>query len=208
MEPATMVAAAAAALEFAGGVITNKSSSKEAAKNRAFQEYMSSTAHQREVKDLLQAGLNPVLSTKYSGASSPTGAMPNLQNPFEGATNSAKEISLQAAQKKLLEEQRSTTELQGNQAGSQAGVNATQMGINQELIHKAKEDIKTSRATAQSIALDNDVKKIEVDFLNKYPEVVKTRLLGEAGSAITDVLPSIKIPQKHTYPKPTGQTRR
>lgn len=34
----------------------------EAAKNRNWQEYMSSSAHQREIQDLKAAGLNPVLS--------------------------------------------------------------------------------------------------------------------------------------------------
>ena len=34
----------------------------EAAKNRNWQELMSNTAHQREVKDLVVVGLNPVLS--------------------------------------------------------------------------------------------------------------------------------------------------
>lgn len=46
----------------------------EAQKNRDWMEYMSNTAHQREVKDLLAAGLNPVLSAlNGNGASTPTG---------------------------------------------------------------------------------------------------------------------------------------
>lgn len=48
-------------------------SASEAAKNREWQEEMSNTAHQREVQDLIAAGLNPVLSVN-AGASTPSGS--------------------------------------------------------------------------------------------------------------------------------------
>lgn len=48
-------------------------SAQEAAKNREWQEALSNSAHQREVKDLIKAGLNPILSAN-AGASTGSGA--------------------------------------------------------------------------------------------------------------------------------------
>lgn len=69
----------------------------EAAKNREFQERMSSTSHQREVEDLRKAGLNPILSAGGGGASSPSGAMPNIRSIAEGASASATGVARMAA---------------------------------------------------------------------------------------------------------------
>lgn len=51
-----------------------KFNSEEAEKSRKWQEMMSNTAHQREVEDLIKAGLNPVLSATLGGSSTPSGA--------------------------------------------------------------------------------------------------------------------------------------
>lgn len=72
-----------------GSLASGLFNSNEASKNRAFQERMSSTSHQRDVKDLRAAGLNPVLSAMGgSGASTPGGAqgsMPDIGSNISGA---------------------------------------------------------------------------------------------------------------------------
>lgn len=80
-----------------GDIITGGASYASAQAQMDFQEELSRTAHQREVEDLIKAGLNPVLSAKYGGASTPAGA--GWQMPLIGS--SAKTV---AESKKTIEE--------------------------------------------------------------------------------------------------------
>ena len=62
-----------------GQEAANEASVASAREQMLFQEYMSSTAHQREVEDLKKAGLNPVLSAN-AGAPGAAGQSAIIQN--------------------------------------------------------------------------------------------------------------------------------
>ena len=94
---------------YLGAEQTNKASAEQAQKQMDFQERMSSSAHQREVKDLIAAGLNPMLSAKLGGASSPAGAMAPVQNVLGQATASASQNYQLESQAKLIRAQETNT---------------------------------------------------------------------------------------------------
>ena len=50
---------------------TNNANLRNTRLNNELQDRLSRTGHQREVKDLRSAGLNPILSAKSSGAPQP-----------------------------------------------------------------------------------------------------------------------------------------
>lgn len=72
-------------LGYFGQQQTNSANAYQAAVNRQWQEEMSNTAHQREVRDLMAAGLNPILSATRGGASTPSGNVAVMSSPISSA---------------------------------------------------------------------------------------------------------------------------
>lgn len=90
----------------------------------AYSEALANTSHQREVKDLQAAGLNPVLSTRYGGASGVSGATvyaPGVEGVSSSGAVNAKEASILSGL---------ASGVVGLVTGSSAKANATEKIVN------------------------------------------------------------------------------
>lgn len=147
----------------------NKMNRDIAREQMRFQERMSSTAYQRAVKDMVKAGINPMMAYTQGGASAPAGAA--LPSMSEGGLDVGGAVNSAIAMKRFTQEMKN---LKADEfAKTEAGYTSKALG--------AYYDAQTL-GTVQ----DNRIKKLNADYeenLGNTAKYIRTILGPFAGAS-------------------------
>lgn len=104
----------------AGSLVASAQSKAAAKRLIRWQDLLSRTAMQRRTKDLKAAGLNPILAAGGPGAAVPSGSMPDIKNPGEGAIQGLAQLAnlnVSSASAKHLEKTAAKAEVEKEISG-------------------------------------------------------------------------------------------
>lgn len=166
-------------MDMKGQEKANEVNQEIAKNNRDWMTGMSNTAYQRAMVDMKEAGLNPLLAYERGGASTPSAAIPTVQNEMQGMASSVRDIMpdvMDTAQKK-----------------SQMQVQKQQRDLMkvQEKVQEAETGSALERY--RSLQLDNIQKQLHLDFLRQNPKAFNFRqwmdVINPFTSSVKDVAP-------------------
>lgn len=192
-----------------GGSAANRARQAESQQMMAFQERMSSTAYQRAMQDMREAGLNPMLAAKVGPASSPIGAMANIQDIGTPAAQTATSAYQAETQRQSQEQQGDLIEAQVVKVAAETEVSkerAREIGehINLMMQQRMTEQEKGNLIRNQILKLEQEVgyqtalrflKELEADaYANADKNIINpysARLISEFVNDGTKVLGNI-----------------
>jgi len=168
------IAAGIAGADLLGGLMTNSANSREAQRNRDFQERMSNTSYQRAVADLKQAGINPMLAYMKGGASTPSGSTAQLENPARGLGQSVGSAVQARKAAALLDAQIYETNARGDTAVEQGRL------LSEQRLSAAIDNIQKEQFSAQDAQAKIDLARKQVEQISEAIEHSKSQQESEA----------------------------
>lgn len=199
---------------------TNETNRAIARAQMRFQERMSNTAHQRQTKDLMAAGLNPILSaTGGSGSSTPGGSSATMQerdsSVFERGVQNALGNAKQAMEtESLLKAQNAQTgktvaetlntleqgKLLSKQVEGQDLANARAAGLQAPEIMRAKIEAQRSHIAKQREDAEGKYKALRAKEDEK--NVWWDKKSEQVGDFLDNVTSGLNVFKMFTKPKP------
>lgn len=148
----------------------NQFNADEAQKQRDFEEYMSSTSFQRQVKDMQAAGINPAMAMKGDGAAVPSGASATSVAPQSGMNMSdLLQLIMIPMQKKLMQAQAGMFRDQGQAALLNAGAAVRNAGTNER-------NAGTNERNAKSTERGLDIQQFNAETERMRAEIEGSRV--------------------------------
>lgn len=157
--------------EYLSSEFQGQHNAREASKNRAFQERMSSTAYTRAAHDLKTAGLNRVLAMG-NPASTPSGSTssvdkPNFSQAAINAASAKQAIQLQKAEESLTRQKESESNSSEALNNAMALTQSTQQSLNAANAASAIENAKLIQEQARKVKIEAD----RGDVMNPFYEL-------------------------------------
>ncbi len=163
------------ALGLFGQSMANSANISMANANRAWQEHMSSTAHQREVEDLRKAGLNPILSvTGGTGASTPSGSVAHIDNPLSPMADALSQSVNSAIAYKQMEADTALKREQEKSVTNSAFANFAQGVLSMKNAELVEQNTRKASNEADASALNTALNQARLSYLLAQASQSKT----------------------------------